>query len=94
MLPEDYNEAGALWEHLDRGRVPFFNFGFGTEMPATIETEAERNTGVRMAVAFPIPKPLFDRMNAAHRYLLEIEPDAMAGGIKRQPKREHAGWWN
>ena len=29
VFPEDYNEAGALWEHLDRHRVPFFNFGFG-----------------------------------------------------------------
>ena len=34
-LPEDYNEAGALWEHLARHHVSFFNFGFGTEMPAT-----------------------------------------------------------
>ena len=41
-----------------------------------------------------LTKPLFDRMNAANRFLLEIEPDAMTGGVKRQPKREHAGWWN
>jgi hypothetical protein len=32
-------------------------------------------------------------MNPAHRYLLEIEPD-VATGVKRQPKRDHAGWWN
>ena len=36
--PEDYNEAGALWEHLARHGVPFFNFGFGAEMPQSIET--------------------------------------------------------
>lgn len=40
-----------------------------------------------------LTKPLFDRMSPAHRYLLEIEPD-VGMGIKRQPKREHAGWWN
>ena len=34
VLPEDYNEAGALWEHLARHKVSFFNLGFGTEMPA------------------------------------------------------------
>jgi hypothetical protein len=61
VMPEDYNEAGALWEHLDRHGVPFFNFGFGTEMPASLETQAYKETGIRMAVSFPLPKPLFDR---------------------------------
>ncbi|MFO1019908.1 MAG: bifunctional YncE family protein/alkaline phosphatase family protein [Planctomycetales bacterium] len=58
--PEDYNEAGALWEHLHRNRIPFFNFGFGTEMPAALEEQVHKYTGVKMAVAFPLPKPLFD----------------------------------
>lgn len=40
-----------------------------------------------------LTKPLFDRMSLAHRFLMEIEPE-VATGIKRQPKREHAGWWN
>jgi hypothetical protein len=61
VLPEDYNEAGALWEHLARHKVSFFNFGFGTEMPASLEQAAFRDTGIRMSVSFPIPKPLFDR---------------------------------
>ncbi len=61
VMPEDYNEAGALWEHLARHRVPFFNFGFGTEMPATLEEQAFKETGIRMAVSFPLPTPLFDR---------------------------------
>jgi hypothetical protein len=61
VLPEDFNEAGALWEHLDRRNIPFFNFGFGVEMPATIESELEKATGIRMAVGFPIPKALHDR---------------------------------
>jgi ectoine hydroxylase-related dioxygenase (phytanoyl-CoA dioxygenase family) len=40
-----------------------------------------------------LTKPLYDRMNAAHRFLMEIEPED-AAGIKRQKKREHSGWWN
>jgi YVTN family beta-propeller protein len=59
--PEDYNEAGALWEHLARHHVSFYNFGFGTEMPANIEDRFQIETGMRMAVSFPLPKPLFDR---------------------------------
>ena len=66
VLPEDYNEAGALWEHLDRHGVPFFNFGFGTEMPASLEERAFRETGIRMAVSFPLPKPLFDRTSRTY----------------------------
>jgi ectoine hydroxylase-related dioxygenase (phytanoyl-CoA dioxygenase family) len=37
---------------------------------------------------------LYTRMPPAHRFLLEIEPPRSADGILRQPKREHAGWWN
>jgi len=60
VLPEDYNEAGALWEHLARWKIPFFNFGFGTEMPAALEEQAYKYTGIHMGVSYPLPKPLFD----------------------------------
>ena len=59
--PEDYNEAGALWEHLTRHGVSFFNFGFGAEMPQSLEEQLHKETGIRMSVSFPLPKPLFDR---------------------------------
>ena len=42
VFPEDYNEAGALWEHLQRHQVSFFNFGFGTEMPAASKSRPTR----------------------------------------------------
>ena len=58
--PEDYNEAGALWNHLDRHKISFFNFGFGTEMPMSLEEQIHKHTGVQMSVSFPLPKPLFD----------------------------------
>jgi hypothetical protein len=66
VLPEDYNEAGALWEHLARHSVPFFNFGFGTEMPASLEEQIHKYTGIHMSVSFPLPKPLFD--NTSRRF--------------------------
>jgi DNA-binding beta-propeller fold protein YncE len=64
--PEDYNEAGALWEHLARHGVPFFNFGFGAEMPQSIEQQMHKETGIRMSVSFPLPKPLFDRSSRTY----------------------------
>jgi ectoine hydroxylase-related dioxygenase (phytanoyl-CoA dioxygenase family) len=40
-----------------------------------------------------LTKDLYDRMSPVHRYLMEIEPQGV-GGVLRQPKREHKGWWN
>lgn len=37
---------------------------------------------------------LYKRMNPVQRYLMEIEPPKEGEGILRQPKKEHAGWWN
>jgi len=75
VLPEDYNEAGALWEHLDRHGVGFFNFGLGTEMPATIEDELQRQTGIRMAVSYPLPAPLFERTSRRYPTFNMAIPD-------------------
>jgi YVTN family beta-propeller protein len=75
MNPEDYNEAGALWEHLARHRVPFFNFGFGMEMPGSIEDQMQRETGMRMTVSLPLPKPLFDRSSRKYPTFNMAIPD-------------------
>ncbi|AMY08759.1 PQQ-dependent catabolism-associated beta-propeller protein [Luteitalea pratensis] len=73
--PEDYNEAGALWEHLARHGVPFFNFGFGAEMPQSIEAQMHKETGIRMTVSFPLPKPLFDRSSRKYPTFNMAIPD-------------------
>lgn len=66
IFPEDYNEAGSLWDHLDRNRISFFNFGFGTEMPSNLTDSTMKYGGQRVLVNFPVPGPLFDR--SSHRY--------------------------
>ena len=75
VLPEDYNEAGALWEHLTRNRVSFYNFGFGTEMPASLEQQMFKETGIRMTVSFPLPKPLFDHTSRIYPTFNMAIPD-------------------
>jgi ectoine hydroxylase-related dioxygenase (phytanoyl-CoA dioxygenase family) len=37
---------------------------------------------------------LYGRMSPVHRYLMEIEPMPEGDGVRRQPKRDHNGWWN
>jgi YVTN family beta-propeller protein len=61
VYPEDYNEAGGMWEHLSRHGVSFFNFGLGFEFSGSEEKQWHKFTGVKMGVMFPMPKPLFDR---------------------------------
>ena len=88
VLPEDYNEAGALWEHLTRHRVSFYNFGFGTEMPASLEQQMFKETGIRMTVSFPLPKPLFDHTSRVYPTFNMAIPDQYRVDVFEQEKRE------
>ena len=88
VLPEDYNEAGALWEHLTRHGVSFYNFGFGTEMPASLEQQMFKETGIRMSVSFPLPKPLFDRTSRSYPTFNMAIPDQYRVDVFEQELRE------
>ncbi len=88
VMPEDYNEAGALWEHLDRHQVTFYNFGFGMEMPMSLEEQIHKHTGVQMSVSFPLPKPLFDNTSRVYpTYNMSI-PDQYRADVFEQEFRE------
>jgi YVTN family beta-propeller protein len=88
LLPEDYNEAGALWEHLARHKVSFYNFGLGTEMPASLEQQAFKETGIRMTVSFPLPKPLFDHTSHIYPTFNMAIPDQYRVDVFEQELRE------
>ncbi len=60
LVPEDYPEAGSMWEHLARHRVRFRNYGEGFEFPGVLEDDDERPTGAREVVNVPMPKALYD----------------------------------
>jgi len=61
IYPEDYNEAGSMWEHLERNGKDFFNFGFGLELNPAYAEKAFKYTGVKYVVNYPLPRPLFTR---------------------------------
>jgi YVTN family beta-propeller protein len=60
MVPEDYPEAGSMWEHLARNNVRFRNYGEGFEFPGVEEAEEMHPTGGRQVVNIPMPKTLYD----------------------------------
>ncbi len=60
LMPEDYPEAGSMWDHLGRHRIRFRNYGEGFEFPGVEEEADEAPTGAREVVNVPMPKVLYD----------------------------------
>jgi len=60
MAPEDYPEAGAMWDHLQRGKVSFRNYGEGFEFAGVLEDEDEEKTGAREVINMPMPASLYN----------------------------------
>lgn len=61
IYPEDYNEAGSMWDHLARNDISFFNFGFGIMFEPATYHESFKYTGIKHMVNFPVPQPMFER---------------------------------
>lgn len=61
IYPEDYNEAGSMWDHLERNHTDFFNFGFGIMFEPATYHESFKYTGIRHLVNYPVPQPMFDK---------------------------------
>ena len=59
IYPEDYNEAGSMWEHLERHEVDFYNFGFGTMLEPAVYLPSFKYTGIKHIYNFPLPEPMF-----------------------------------
>jgi YVTN family beta-propeller protein len=93
LIPEDYPEAGSMWEHLARNGIRFRNYGEGFEFPGVDEDENEHPTGAREVVNIPMPKVLYDNtcrefpifnMNIpdqyrAHWFMKEVEERFLRG---------------
>ncbi|MCC6587248.1 MAG: bifunctional YncE family protein/alkaline phosphatase family protein [Bryobacterales bacterium] len=96
LIPEDYPEAGSMWEHLARNKVTFRNYGEGFEYPGVETGEDEAPTGAREVVNIPMQKVLFDNtsfdfpifnMNIpdqyrAHWFMKDVEKLFLKGGRK------------
>jgi hypothetical protein len=66
IYPEDYNEAGSMWDHLLRNGVSFYNFGFSVMFEPALYKPEYKLTGVRHFINFPLPAPLFDRTSRTY----------------------------
>ena len=75
IYPEDYNEAGSIWDHMERNGISFFNFGFGVELANSYSDSTLKYFGVRPLVNYPIPGPLYDRTSKQYATYNMAIPD-------------------
>lgn len=61
IYPEDYNEAGSMWDHLERHGVDFYNFGFSIMFEPAIYDVSYEHEGIRHYINYPLPQPIWDR---------------------------------
>ena len=61
IYPEDYNESGSMWDHLERNNIDFFNFGFSVMFEPAFYDVSFKYTGIKQFANFPVPTPIFAR---------------------------------
>jgi len=88
IFPEDYNEAGSLWDHLERNDVSFYNFGFGTEMGSNFTDSTMKYYGQKVQVNFPMPGPLYERSSQRYATFNMAIPDQFRAEVFMQEFKE------
>ncbi|MFT4568689.1 MAG: YVTN family beta-propeller protein [Saprospiraceae bacterium] len=61
IYPEDYNEAGSMWDHLERNGASFFNFGFSVMFEPALYKPEYKYSGIHQFINYPMPQPLYGR---------------------------------
>jgi len=75
IYPEDYNEAGSLWDNLGRHNIDFFNFGFGVMFEPHFTLQHFKFTGYKQLINYPLPGPLFDKTSRKYPTYNMMIPD-------------------
>jgi YVTN family beta-propeller protein len=76
IYPEDYNEAGSIWEHMERNNISFWNFGFGTMFAPNISDDPLfKNSGYLYAINYPVPAPIFAKTSRIYPTFNMAIPD-------------------
>ncbi len=58
--PEEMNEAGSIWDHLERNKIPFYNFGMGLRLTPVETKKAFPSSYIVYSINSPVSKALFD----------------------------------
>lgn len=75
IYPEDYNESGSMWDHLERNKIDFFNFGFSVMFEPAFYDESFKYTGIKQFANYPVPAPVFSRTSRQYATYNTSIPD-------------------
>ncbi len=92
IYPEDYNEAGSLWDHLERNNISFFNFGFSIMFEPALYKPEYKYTGLKYIINYPVPQPLYSRTSKMYPTFNTAIPDQFR--IDQFIKEFNAKWIN
>jgi YVTN family beta-propeller protein len=66
VSPEDYPEAGSIWENFARNGTSFRNYGEGFELSGIREGAGLEPTGARLPLNIPMPGPLLGNTDRSY----------------------------
>jgi len=75
IYPEDYNESGSMWDHLERNKIDFFNFGFSVMFEPAFYDDSYKYNGIKQFANFPVPAPIFSRTSRQYATFNMAIPD-------------------
>ncbi len=75
IYPEDYNESGSMWDHLERNKIDFFNFGFSVMFEPAFYDDSYKYTGIKQFANFPVPTPIFNKSSRQYATFNMAIPD-------------------
>jgi YVTN family beta-propeller protein len=75
IYPEDYNESGSMWDHLERNKTDFFNFGFSVMFEPAFYDDSYKYTGIKQFANYPVPTPIFTRTSRQYATYNMAIPD-------------------
>lgn len=91
IYPEDYNEAGSMWDHLARHKVEYFNFGFSVMFEPADYQDTYKYMGIKQVANFPLPNSLYDRTSRIYPTFNMAIPDQFRVDLF---KKEFTDRWN
>ena len=75
IYPEDYNEAGSIWDHFERKKLPYFNFGLGLGFGSRFDDTAFKLLTVKYQANYPVPGKLEDHSSRIYPVFNTTVPD-------------------
>jgi len=88
--PEEYGEAGTIWDHLTRHNISFYNFGEGFELAGTLEGRGYEPSGARYLTNVPMPDALFRNTSRTYPgFNMDISDQARASEFIRDMEEKY-----